>query len=102
MAVRMCPKKCRRQCQKMWKPLIIRVQKGNESATGGLQSAVAGGIHALVGLLDEPNARIDAVQAGQGAIGRPIVDNDQLPIPERLLQDTGNSPAYHVNAVEGR
>jgi len=100
MAVRMRVQKSRGQREEMRQPLVIGIHEGDQSPTCGFEAGIACDIHALIGLFDVADARVQRLDPGACAVGRAIVDHDQLPIPVRLHQDTGHGASDHVHPVE--
>ena len=83
---------------------IIAVEEGDQRSLGRANAFVASGVAAAVGL--ETNHPHPLVPEGfrdfHAAVGRAVVDDDQLPFGEALLDHAGNRPRQHIRSVVDR
>ena len=100
--VRMGTQEGRGQRQELRPPFIVRVHEGDEATRGGSDAGIAGCRHTLVGLADEPDARIQSVESLDRAVVRAVIDHQQFPVLVGLQKNAGNGAPDHVDAVVGR
>ena len=83
-------------------PAVVRVEKGDDSASCEADAGIASRADSLVRLPVVAQARVHSRERVAGAVGRAVVDHDQLEVGERLREDAAHRPPDVLATLERR